>query len=801
MFVLIRDVLRILLRPNAQEAARDAQQRADCAQTAGTAQSGKATGMTGRPTSHTRPGRATRSHAATDRRPSAHRVTPENRSPAPAAEKPTNPFPEPGTLEPFMAEKPAASPRNAMPADRQAAHSGRQQPPLTGRPQLKAHRRPSPAKLEAARAAVGPVEGHELSDEQLAAIAGAGPNTLVLAGAGTGKTTTITGYAAWLLATGRATPEEILVLSFTRASAAEMAERIRRQTGKTVHAGTFHSLGLEICRRANAIGSPQPQVADSAALEQAVRQEFAARIMNPANARYRRTVLALMPEPVAEKYRAWASPHRSQTGAASAVTTDTANTPPASLEPLADPAFAQCTDHLLATARTVIGHMRADGLTVADLRRRNRAHADETDAASTARNGTHARIARFLDFVAPLHAAYVRYLAANHAVDFAGMITEATRLVRENRYASPFRYLLIDEYQDMSRPRYELIRALREQAGQRGCTLFAVGDDWQSIYRFAGSDVSLILDFDRLWRDWGPTRLFRITVTRRFREALIEASSRFVMADPSLYAKRLRSADSGSAHSGSATNDCAHPAHSHRTAHPIGILCGKGPIGTDEETESQARFAAVTDQLARLPRNTSVLLLGRYADDLDRLLSADRNRMFTPVAADRPGVLEFHDRPDLRIEFMTVHKSKGLQRDVVFLLATSGGAHGFPSALPDEPVLGLLLPAVEPFPYAEERRLFYVAMTRCVKRLFLVVDRRRPSRFIYELRDEVCPAVPELNSLFRGVKLPPRCPDCGEALVLRGAGAGSAHGNRGAEPREFYSCTNWPVCRYTCSAA
>lgn len=187
MLALIRDVLRILLRPNAQEAARDAQRRADCAQTAGTAQSGKAAGMTGRPTSHTRPGRATRSHAATDRRPSAHRVTPENRSPAPAAAKPARISAESAALKPFAAGKPATAPRNAMPADRQAAPSSRQQQPLTGRPQLKAHRRPSPAKLETARAAIGPVEGHDLSDEQLAAIAGAGPNTLVLAGAGTGS--------------------------------------------------------------------------------------------------------------------------------------------------------------------------------------------------------------------------------------------------------------------------------------------------------------------------------------------------------------------------------------------------------------------------------------------------------------------------------------------------------------------------------------------------------------------------------------------------------------------------------------
>lgn len=117
------------------------------------------------------------------------------------------------------------------------------------------------------------------------------------------------------------------------------------------------------------------------------------------------------------------------------------------------------------------------------------------------------------------------------------------------------------------------------------------------------------------------------------------------------------------------------------------------------------------------------------------------------------------------IKFMTAHASKGLQRDFVFLLCCSGGLKGFPSAIPEEPLLGLLLPEVERMPHAEERRLFYVAMTRCKKKLFFVVDQSRPSRFMYELHDRICP------NIFRGVKLPPQCPNCGEALRLRHTGS------------------------------
>lgn len=105
-------------------------------------------------------------------------------------------------------------------------HQSQRPAKLTPQPLLPADR------IDKARGIIGNIEKHELSDEQISAIAGAGHNTLVLAGAGTGKTTTIVGYIAWLLATKRATPEEILVLSFTKASADEMSQRIMASTGK-----------------------------------------------------------------------------------------------------------------------------------------------------------------------------------------------------------------------------------------------------------------------------------------------------------------------------------------------------------------------------------------------------------------------------------------------------------------------------------------------------------------------------------------------------------------------------------------
>lgn len=564
-----------------------------------------------------------------------------------------------------------------------------------------------------ARSAIGPIEKNELSDEQISAIAGAAHNTLVLAGAGTGKTTTIVGYIAWLLKTGKAKPNEILVLSFTRKSADEMSGRIQAQTGEAIRACTFHSLGLEICRNSTIANRP---IIDENTANKAIGSAFGQLLAT--SIPYRLLAFKLMPRHLLEKYGA-------------AARTEAFRMPEKDYE------FNQYAQHLVDTAKTIIQQMRSNNIDVNGMRALNRRY-----------GGTHAgRNAEMLDLIEPLYRAYMDCFHANNGIDFPGMIIDAIDCVKTGKYRHEYRYVLIDEYQDMSRPRYELIRAMREQ---RDFSLFCVGDDWQSIYRFAGSDIGLILDFDKLWSAWGKTRMFQITTTRRFRASLIEASGAFVMSDPSLYVKHLHS-----------TNE--------KKDYSLKALGGKTP---------EERFTVIVEQLRKLPKKASVLLLGRYHSDLNLITKYDREGLFR-CERDR---ITFLEKPEMTIEFMTAHKSKGLQRDFVFLLCCSGGLKGFPSAIPEEPLLGLLLPEVERYPYAEERRLFYVAMTRCRKKVFFVVDQARPSKFMYELHDHICP------NIFRGVTLPPQCPMCGSALAERHP--------RNNPDRAFYGCTGYPACNY-----
>jgi DNA helicase-4 len=159
-----------------------------------------------------------------------------------------------------------------------------------------------------------------------------------------------------------------------------------------------------------------------------------------------------------------------------------------------------------------------------------------------------------------------------------------------------------------------------------------------------------------------------------------------------------------------------------------------------------------------------VILLGRYnfqePSDLARLQRA---------------------HPHLKIWFSTVHAAKGLEADVVVVLDLSVGRYGFPSGITDDPLLSLVLADPDPFPHAEERRLFYVALTRARRCVHLIVPRSKPSPFAKEIA-EASFAVHQHGDPALTIE---RCPDCGAAMTLRKA------------RRDFLRCTNFPLCRGT----
>jgi DNA helicase-4 len=306
----------------------------------------------------------------------------------------------------------------------------------------------------------------------------------------------------------------------------------------------------------------------------------------------------------------------------------------------------------------------------------------------------------FLDVFAPVFEEYQKRLAGR--IDFEDMILRAAQYAEDGRYVSPFRHILVDEFQDISQSRARLVKALKAQ--HPDARVFAVGDDWQSIFRFAGSDIHLMRHFGREFgglfdEETGVHRTIDLGRTFRSVDQIAFAARTFVLRNPAQIDKKIVPA-------GTATEPAIKV---------ISVSRGEDKGKLYEVLASQS--AAVPPEA----KPASVLLLGRY-------------RFNEP---DMQGLRRSF--PRLKINFKTIHASKGLEADHVILLNADSGRTGFPSEIVDDPLLSLVSPEEEAFQNAEERRVMYVAMTRARHTLVILASNARPSAFVTELRkDPAC---------------------------------------------------------------
>lgn len=289
----------------------------------------------------------------------------------------------------------------------------------------------------------------------------------------------------------------------------------------------------------------------------------------------------------------------------------------------------------------------------------------------------------------PVYKRYIEELANINQIDFTDAILQATDICRSS-HPVKYDYIIVDEFQDISVDRYNFLKVLRE--GNPPAKLYCVGDDWQSIYRFSGSDMSLFNQFSDYF---GQTEINKIETTYRFGEPLVSLSSQFIQRNEAQIKKNI---------------------------HPFNPQVKTELQFCDYERRD---YCNVIGQLvASIPLDKSVFLLGRYSFD-DYYLSF----MYKSV---KEGNRFFYIIGDRKIEFLTVHKSKGLEADYVIILQCNKDTYGFPSLVSDDPVLNYVLTKSDQYPYGEERRLFYVAITRAKVKTYILYDRRFPSVFVDE---------------------------------------------------------------------
>lgn len=691
--------------------------------------------------------------------------------------------------------------------------------------------------------------GYPLNAEQISAILHDEDRALVVAGAGTGKTSTIVGKVLHTLAESLAKPEEILLLAFTRKAAEEMQQRLEALSVSGVKIKTFHSLGTEAIAQATGKRPSVSRLAEDAiALKKAIRGYVDTCLSDPVDRTAISEFIAYYRYPYTEPHSFnshhqylqhidghdvrtlrdekvksveeciianWLTMHAIRYEYERPYEHDTASVEHRHYRPdFYLPDYGIYLEHFaidkqgqpprwfdepqkylngmqwkraLHTERgttlvetfsrqvadgTVFSHLESElarhGVTIGaiapeDLTALTRStpvldpfvdllssflnlykgntwtQAELTERA--ARSGN-TRAQRFVQVFQRVLSRYQDQLGSERAIDFADMVNEAVAHVREGRYRPGFKYILVDEYQDISRGRAQLLLALLDQV--KRSRLFAVGDDWQSIFRFAGSDIELMTKFSE---HFGYTRRTDLCITHRFNDRSLTASSQFIQANPQQLKKNLRSNRSSVLPSIEIISMDATPAPD-----------APGP-------EAPAALQIVLDTIARDCRDPriGVLVLGRYHFRLEshrRALQVD---------------------PRLSLRFGTVHQAKGSEADFVVVVDVVGGRHGFPTEIVDDTLLDLVLAGRGSFPNAEERRLFYVALTRAKHKTYLITSDTRRSVFIDELE------APQ----FGGLVIPSgagsrtaACPKCVGGRLVRRMGKWGV----------FWGCSNYPLC-------
>jgi len=392
------------------------------------------------------------------------------------------------------------------------------------------------------------------------------------------------------------------------------------------------------------------------------------------------------------------------------------------------------------------------------------------------RSTSNVRTKLFLDICSDCYFEYQKYLKQNGMVDFQDMINESARILREVKEVGQkldFKYIIVDEYQDISRQRFDLVKALHEVCDAK---IVAVGDDWQSIYAFSGSDISLFTQFDK---KMGYAKMLKIVNTYRNSQEVIDIAGSFILKNSEQIQKELVSPK--------------------RIDNPVIIYTydstRKDAKGDNRSGTVYSIAYAVQTALEEIieynkkegkPVNSPILLLGRYNFDGDRL---EQSGLFEYTPGKQK--LKSVKYPLLDITFMTAHASKGLGFDNVIIINGRNETFGFPSKIEDDPVLSLVVRQDRSIEFAEERRLFYVAMTRTKNRVFFVAPVQNPSEFLLEIKRDYHNVVLRgswnENPVEVGYSKKP-CPMCGYPMQFR---------YKNAFGLRLYICTNEPeVCGF-----
>jgi len=680
------------------------------------------------------------------------------------------------------------------------------------------------------------IESYPLTDGQRRAIVVDEESSLVVAGAGTGKTSTIIGKAGYLIKKGLASPEDILLIAFNKDVVSEMDERVQSRLGMRLNVRTFHSLGLDVIAESEGVKPSVSELVEDRVklpkkilefIESRMEDENFSKLVNEyflfhfspyksafefnsfgeyieylkrfdirslkgdrvksfeecdianflyingisyeyekpyevrtADTTYRqykpdfflpeygiyiehfgidregRTAPYISQRAYSEKTKWKRATHREhkttlietysyerQEGKLLSNLEEKLREKGVVFNPIPSKQILDKLNDLgkvnplASLLSTFLSLYKSCGKTLDEIR-------NDIDHQDT-------RARTFLDIFSKIYDNYTSYLAESEEIDFNDMINMATSFVRQKKYLSRFKYILVDEFQDISQSRYRFLKSLLDQNCSK---LFCVGDDWQSIYRFTGSDLSIMLDFEG---NFGLSEMNCLEETFRFNDKLCDFSTKFILQNPNQIKKKITSRKKGDK-----------------------------PAVTVIKDKTENALTRIIDEIDRgREGKETIFIIGRY-------------NYLEPKNLHE--IAETY--PKLIIKYTTAHSSKGLEADYVIIIGLTIGEYGFPCQIMDDPILNLALAKQDRFANAEERRLFYVSITRARKHVYLVVDDKyMASTFIFEIQQNGY----EINVIGDDGKTL-SCPLCKSGEIVMRTG----------KYGEFHSCSNYPYCEY-----
>lgn len=498
------------------------------------------------------------------------------------------------------------------------------------------------------------INGYILDKYQEKIVKDSSKYLLVIAGAGSGKTLTILGKINYLINYKHFSPKDILCISFTKCSTISLKEKIKNEFNINIETYTFHKLALKIINK-------KVNITNSYTLEKIIDTFFCNTIKlsdyhMKLTLRYFNKISLYN---IKNEYVKFYNNNYKKI------------------------------ELLKKTLVSFINLYKTYNLSLNNF----------CDVLKSTKKYLYSYYKNkiFLVLALNIYIIYQKYLENNNEIDFNDLIIMA---INHEKYNLNYKYIIIDEYQDTSYIRFKLIDNILKETN---ANLMVVGDDYQSIYRFSGCDISLFLNFKKYY----PTaNVLKIINTYRNSQEIINIATKFIMKNKIQIDKKLYSTK--------------------HISKPLKYVY----FSNNNILEKIIVYVANT-------YSKNIMLLGRNNNDIYKFLNKNLKILNNKI--------EYLKDKSINISYLTIHSAKGLEEDNIIIINLNNDLLGFPNQIKDNKLFSLITNNNENIKYAEERRLFYVAITRTKNNVFFLINKNSESIFIKEIKKKFLKYIEFIN--------------------------------------------------------